>query len=340
MSDPVALVTGAGGEMGRRLIPALRSRGFDVVALDLQLPPKPVVDRCIEAIEASILDSDVMRKLVRKHRPVRVYHLAAVLSTKAEREPELAHRVNLEGTRGLFKICHEELEDADEPVRFLFPSSIAVYGLPDTRTKAAEGALRESEWTVPSGMYGCNKLYCELVGSYLSRPRAAETRPALDFRSIRFPGLISADTTPSGGTTDYAPQMIHAAVQAQPYTCFVAEGSRLPFMTMPDAVEAFLTLAEADARCLTTRVYNIRGFSASAGEIRDEVLRHFPEARIDFAPQPTRQGLVDSWPADVDDSRARDDWGFDPRHGWPEALGDYLIPALVERYQKAGTRRS
>jgi nucleoside-diphosphate-sugar epimerase len=122
--------------------------------------------------------------------------------------------------------------------------------------------------------------------------------------------------------------MIHAAAKGEAYSCFVREDSRLPFMTMPDAVAALLQLAEVDAARLTTRVYNIRGFSCSAGEIRDEVLRFFPQAKVVFEPRAERQAIVDSWPADVDDGRARRDWGLAPRHGLAEAFGDYLVPAL------------
>jgi len=275
---------------------------------------------------------DRVQPLFRRHAPHHVYHLAAVLSAKAEREPELAHQVNVEGTRALFRLCRESTADGGSPVRFLFPSSIAVYGLPDATAKRDQGAVRETEWTIPSGMYGCNKLYCELLGSYLARRARAGEAGGLDFRSIRFPGLISAETVPSSGTTDYAPAMIHAAAQHVPYDCFVADETRLPFMTMPDAVEALLLLAQAEMTDLSTAVYNIRGFSASAGEIREEVLTHFPEAQIGFEPQPDKQNLVDTWPADIDDKLARDDWGLNPRHGLREALADYLIPALRERY--------
>jgi threonine 3-dehydrogenase len=257
-----------------------------------------------------------------------VFHLAALLSAHAEREPDLAHQVNVEGTLGLLKLCWRM---DNGPVRFLFPSSIAVYGLPDPETKAGQGALKEWQWTTPRGIYGCNKLYCELMGAYLSR-RVPPQGNGLDFRAIRFPGLISAETVPTGGTTDYAPEMIHAAAAGRPYNCFVSEESRLPFMTMPDAVEALLQLATADRDKLTTHAYNIRGFSCSAGEIRTEVRRQFPQAEIAFAPVAEKQTIVDSWPADVDDSKARRDWGLAPKHGMRDAFGDYLAPALRERH--------
>jgi threonine 3-dehydrogenase len=280
-----------------------------------------------------VTDAAGVSALFERHRPSLVFHLAAILSSHAERDYEKAHRVNVEGTLQLFRICRSK---AGQAVRFLFPSSIAVYGLPDADEKQRQGAVKEWQWTTPAGMYGCNKLYCELVGSYLSLRAPQPDLAPFDFRAIRFPGLISAVTLPSGGTTDFAPEMIHAAAQHKPYACFVREDSRLPFMTMPDGVEALLQLAETDAARLSRRVFNIRGFSCSAGEIKRKVLEHFPDAEITFEPLAQKQAIVDSWPADIDDSRARRDWGLAPRHGLDEALGEYLMPALRQRYAGAG----
>jgi threonine 3-dehydrogenase len=326
MGRPIALVTGAGGELGRVLVPELERTGFDVVALDLAALPQALAARCRETVQMNILDLPAMQLLVRRHPPSIVFHLAALLSAHSERDPDLAHHVNVDGTIALLKLCWRF---DPGPVRFLFPSSIAVYGLPDAKVKADQGALAEWQWTTPRGMYGCNKLYCELIGAYLAR-RDPGTGRGLDFRAIRFPGLISSETLPTGGTTDYAPEMIHAAAAGRAYRCWVREDSRLPFMTMPDAVEALLKLAHADAASLSTRVYNIRGFSCSAGEIRDAVRRHFPAAEVEFEPLADKQAIVDSWPADIDDARARRDWGLAPRHGLTEALRDYLVPALVK----------
>ncbi len=328
MGKPVALVTGAGGEMGRMLVPALVTRGFDVVALDLGPLPNDTRELCRETLELDILDKDSVEALIRRHDVTWVFHLAAVLSSRAEQDPRLAHRVNVQGTLGLYALC---MERATAPVRFFFPSSIAVYGLPDAATKASQGAVKEWQWTEPSAMYGCNKLYCELVGAYHASHPLPGAMP-LDFRAIRFPGLISAVTLPTGGTTDFAPEMVHAAASGKPYACFVSEDSRLPFMTMPDAVESLLVLSETDAAKLSQRVYNISGFSCTAGELRTEVLKHFPNAAVTFEPDPLKQKIVDSWPEAIDDSRARTDWGLLPEHGRVEAFRDYLVPALRRRY--------
>jgi len=332
MEPRTAIVTGANGEMGHLLLPALAAQGYTLIAIDLR-PAEPAIAACCrETVVGSVVDPELMAGLFREYRPDAVFHLAALLSSKAERDPDLAHDVNVSATLNLFRLCRERARQVGRDVRFLFPSSIAVYGLPDAAAKAAAGAVKEDEWNRPAGIYGCNKLYGEMIGSYFTSRSRKDGTPGLDFRSIRFPGLISADTLPSGGTSDYAPEMIHAAAQGRPYACFVAAETRMPFMTMPDAVDAILRLDAAPAERLTTRVYNIGAFSPSADEIRSAVIDHFPDAQITFEPVAWRQAIVDTWPADVDDSRARRDWGHAPRHRLPEAMAGYLVPALVKRY--------
>jgi nucleoside-diphosphate-sugar epimerase len=186
-------------------------------------------------------------------------------------------------------------------------------------------------------MYGCNKLYCEQLGTYYARhykQLAAEPMSGrVDFRSVRFPGLISALTVPSGGTSDYAPEMIHAAAKGEQYACFVRPDTRIPFMAMPDGVDALMTLAAVPRERLTRVAYNVSAFNPSAEEIRDVVVRAFPGAAISWSTDVKRQGIVDSWPADVDDSAARADWGFAPRYDFGRAFTEYLIPTIRSRYQ-------
>jgi len=155
----------------------------------------------------------------------------------------------------------------------------------------------------------------------------------VDFRCVRFPGLISAVTMPAGGTSDYASEMIHAAAKAEPYACFVRPDTRIPFMAMPDAVDALLRLADAPRQRLTRTAYNLGAFSPTADEIRDIVLKVFPDACITYHVDAKRQSIVDSWPADVDDSAAREDWGFQPRYDFARAFDDYLIPTIRDWHQ-------
>ena len=246
----------------------------------------------------------------------------------------------MEGTLNLLEFAQNERQSHGRPVTFIYPSSIAAYGMPDLGTKARVPPVLEDAFNQPTTMYGCNKLYAEHLGRYYSRhykQLSSETVSGrVDFRCVRFPGLISAVTLPSGGTSDYAPEMIHAAAEGNPYACFVREDTRIPFMAMPDGVEALLRLAGAPAASLTRQVYNVGAFNPSAGEIRAFVLEAFPGARITFEPDLKRQGIVDTWPADVDDSAARKDWGFAPRYDLGEAFRSYLIPEIGKRYRRAG----
>ncbi len=270
-----------------------------------------------------------------------MFHLAALLSTRSEFSPRTAHEVNVGGTLNLLEFAQHEAESHGRPVVFLYPSSIAAFGLPSLEAKHAAGRVREDQFAHPATMYGCNKLYCEELGRYYANHYmrlAAEPRQGrVDFRAVRFPGLISADTVPSGGTSDYAPEMIHAAAKGEPYACFVRPDARIPFLAMPDGVDALLTLARAPRSAITQSAYNLGGFAPSAEEIRAEVLRAFPKAVVTYKVDEKRQGIVDSWPEDVDDSAARRDWGFAPKYGFESAFRQYLIPAIVKRY---GTGRS
>jgi nucleoside-diphosphate-sugar epimerase len=223
-------------------------------------------------------------------------------------------------------------------VRFLFPSSIAVYGLPDRTARRRAGPVAEHEWTVPVTMYGCNKLYCEHLGRYFARhyrQLAAQGPSGVDFRAIPFPGLLSAFTEPSGGTSDYGPEMVHAAARGRPYACFVREDTRIPFMAMPDAIRALVALMEAPTERLSGQAYNVTGFNPSAGELAGLVREAFPGAEITFAPDPRRQAIVDSWPEDVDDARAREELGFRPEYDLARAFHDYLVPNVRARYARS-----
>jgi len=336
---PATLITGANGEMGHGLIEALAADGgSNVIAIDVRPVDDALRGRCAETITGDILDQRLMERLQSEYEIHTIYHLAALLSTRAEFTPEAAHRVNVEGTMYLLKLAVEQSRWHGFPVRFLFPSSIAVYGLPSVAEKKRAGKVAEKDWTMPNTMYGCNKLYCEHLGRYYAhhyRQLAADTekRGGVDFRCIRFPGLISAVTVPSGGTSDYAPEMLHAAAQGKPYECFVREDVRIPFMAMPDAIDALLKLEAAPAERLSQTVYNITSFSPSAGEIRAIALRAFAGAGISFRPDDRRQAIVDSWPEDVDDSAARRDWGFSPSFDQQRAFDSYLIPGIRERYR-------
>ncbi len=336
MRKRATLITGAVGEIGQALVSNL-AEASDQLLITLDLQPLPDnIARSVTHIQGDILDKGLLSRLVSEYEINTIYHLAALLSTRSEFTPAAAHHVNVEGTLVLLQLASEQSEWRGTPVKFIFPSSIAAYGMPDLETKTNYARVREWEWNYPRTMYGCNKLYCEQLGIYFSmhyRQLAADRPVMLDFRSLRFPGLISAFTVPSGGTSDYGPEMLHAAAQGEPYACFVRQDVRIPFMAMPDAVTALLRLTEAPAEKLSRRVYNVTSFSLSAADFQDWVLKFFPQAEVTFNPDVKRQAIVDSWPADLDDSAAQRDWNWQPEYDVERSFSEYLVPNIISRYR-------
>ena len=337
MRKPIILITGANGEIGHGLIRSLSKKAReDRVGLDLDVLDKSIRPFVQESIQGNILERNLLARINAEFEVSAIYHLAAILSTRAEFSPMTAHDVNVGGTINLLHLAMEQSLSQGRPVKFFFPSSIAVYGMTDIDTKNSAGPVSEDDYRHPETIYGCNKLYCENLGIYFSRfykrLSAESSRGRVDFRSIRLPGLISIHTLPAGGTSDYAPEMIHSAAQYIPYQCFVREDSALPFMTMGDAIKAILQLMEAKEDSLSRSVYNVTSFSPSAAEFRKKTLTYFPEAKIDFIINEKRQSIVDSWPAQVDDSKARNDWDWEPEHDFDSAFENYLIPEIKKRY--------
>lgn len=337
MRDEVVLITGANGEMGHGLIDYLYQEGSVIVALDVSPLDKSLRSKVSTWIVGDILDQMLLGRLVVEHQIRTIYHLASILSTKAEYNPETAHRINVEGTLNLLRLAVEQSQWQGRSIKFLYPSSIAAYGVPNLEAKRSAGKVRETDCTNPTTMYGINKLYCEHLGRYYNshyRQLAMDQRfsQTVDFRSIRFPGLISAETIPTGGTSDYGPEMLHAAAQGQDYACFVRPDTRLPFMVMPDAIKSLIMLESAPREDLSQYVYNVTSFSLSAEEILQIVLKAFPSANISYKVDENRQKIVDSWPEDIDDSAARKDWRWQPDYDQEKAFSEYLIPNIRSRY--------
>jgi nucleoside-diphosphate-sugar epimerase len=337
MRTPVALVTGAGGEIGHGLITRLAGAGRPIVTVDIAPLDAALSKLVLREFTGSITDANLLDRLLAEFEVDLVFHLAALLSTRSEFTPVTAHHVNVDGTLTLLEFAQREGESHGRPVLFLYPSSIAAYGLPDAVAKARAGRVGEDEWNTPRTMYGCNKLYCEHLGRYYAKfykqLAVGGAASCVDFRCVRLPGLISAMTVPSGGTSDYAPEMIHAAAKREPYACFVRPETRLPFMAMPDAIDALLTLAAAPRERLSRTAYNVAAFSADAQEIHDLARAAFPDADISWRVDAKRQAIVDSWPQEVDDTLARRDWGFSPIYDCRRAFDEYLIPTIRKRYQ-------
>lgn len=342
MNAQCALITGANGEIGHSLLETLSAAGNSIISIDLNKPIPEHDALCEEFIAGDILDEDVIRSAEKYDIDV-IFHLAALLSKSAELNPERAHRVNVEGTLQFLQLAQRIGKRRGKAVKLLFPSTIAVYGIPTLEEKRRTDKLREDEYQTPITMYGANKLYNEHLGRYYSDHyrQMSEIRESgyVDFRGVRFPGLISAFTVPSGGTSDFAPEMIHNAAQSLPYFCFVRPDAQIPFMAMPDGVKALIDLADAPLEKLTRRVYNIGAFAPDANEIAELTRKAFPGADITFAPDIKRQAIIDSWPADVDDSAARHDWNWKPDYDLNRTFYEYLAPNIIKRYQNQSANR-
>jgi len=337
MSENQVLVTGACGEIGQALVQALAKRGgYRIVTADFMPLPDSIKNFSAEHVLGDLVykiktfydyDFDI------------IFHLAASLSSKAEIATEEAHRINVEGTMQLLMLAAYRSEKYNKAIKFLFPSSIAVYGMSNIEEKKKAGVVKEADWNTPHTMYGCNKLYCEKLGMYYGKyfgQKHLDANPPtmLDFRAIRFPGLISAFTLPSGGTSDYGPEILHAAAQGKPYSCFVREETKISFMAMPDAIKSLLMLMDVPREKLSNYVYNIAAFAITADEFRQRALKAFPKAQITFGSNPRRQGIVDSWPEDVDDSLARSEWNWKPEYDADRFFDDYFLPEIRKRYAK------
>jgi nucleoside-diphosphate-sugar epimerase len=331
------LVTGANGEIGHGLIEHLSDYGgMHIIAMDLSPIDESIRVRCHRQVIGDILDKGLLETLSTEHNLDTIYHLAALLSTRAERQPTLAHQVNVDGTLNLLEIAITQSYLQGRRIKFIYPSSIAVYGLPDLATKQRVGKVKEDQWLQPRTMYGINKLYTEQLGTYYAKYyRQLDADPPksqIDFRGVRFPGLISAATLPTGGTSDFAPEMLHMAAKKKPYNCFVREDTCIPFMAMPDAVKALLKLQAAPREKLTRMIYNVGAFNPSAIDIFQIIQKAFPHPLVTFIGDYKRQAILDSWPANVDDTAATSDWGWKPEYNLERAFDEYLIPAVQKRY--------
>ncbi len=311
MPDPApTLVTGAAGQVGQDLLRHLVGRGVPVVAADLR--PRPDGDPTLDAIPWHRLDvtaPGAVADLVGCLRPQRIFHLAAILSARGEQDPQATYRVNQTGTYNVLEACR--IHGVPQCV---FTSTIAVFGpgLPEV--------VPDDVPLHPTTMYGVTKVAGELLGAYYAQ------RYGLDFRGVRFPGLISA-SLPGGGTSDYALFMYYDGVRLGHYTAFCRPDTRIPLMYMPDAVAGLVDLALAPRTRLRRHVYNIAAFSPRADEIARSVQRALPGVRIDFEPDPERQAILDSWPRALDDTAARTDWSFRPRFDL-DAMTDDLVPKV------------
>lgn len=309
------LVTGAGGQVGLDLIAHLRDAGHEVHGSDVAA--RPAADVLASDVPWHSLDvtkGERIEGLVRELNVDQVFHLAAILSAKGEANPGLTYAVNQGGTYNVLEACRSAGVE-----RVVFTSTIAVYG-PGLAEPVGDAVSLQ-----PRTMYGVTKVAGELLGDYYTR------RYDMDFRSVRFPGLISA-SLPGGGTSDYALFMYVDGVRKGSYEAFCRPDTRIPLMYMPDGVRALAELGAAERSSLSQCVYNIAAFSPTAQEIARSVADAIDGVEITFAPDPMRQAILDSWPNALDDTNARRDWNWKPTYDLASMTEDLVpkIRALVQ----------
>jgi len=304
---PRVLVTGAGGQIGSELVAALIQRygRSNVFATD-KITTRNQGEVPLE--ELDVLDRQSVERALRRHDVDTVYHLAAILSAVGEENPDLAWDVNMRGLKNVLDAATRAGIG-----RLFWPSSIGVFG-PDAPKVMApqETALN------PTTMYGVTKVSGELLCEYYS------LRHRMDVRSIRFPGLISSEARPGGGTTDYAVEIFYAAIQKGAYSCFLREDTTLPMMYMSDALRGAIKIMEVEGSRVKLHIgYNLAAMSFSPAELAAEIGKHIKEFRITYSPD-SRQKIADSWPRSIDDSAARQDWGWEPEYDLERMVSEML----------------
>jgi len=312
------LVTGALGQIGSELVPALRDRfgGASVIASDVRIPAGVTVQEPFEHLDCT--RADQIQEVVRRHGVRTIYHLAAMLSALAEEKPQAAWTLNMGGLYNVLETARQYR------CAVFFPSSIGAFGPSTPRERAPQDTVQR-----PTTLYGVSKVSGELLCDYYA------SRFGVDARGLRLPGLISHAAPPGGGTTDYAVEIFYQAVRYRHYTCFLRPDTALDMMYMPDAVRAILELMAADPARLTHRnAFNITAMNFTPERLAAEIRTHSPEFRIDYEIDPHRQAIADSWPRSVDDSAARVEWGWAPRYGI-EAMTKDMLEKLGARLKQA-----
>lgn len=313
------LVTGALGQIGTALLPVLIERfgATNIIASDIKPASAAKLPSELIYENLDVRQADQIAVLVRKHQIDTIFHMAAILSASGEKNPHLAWEVNLLGTYNILEVAREL-----ELVRVFVPSSIAVFGPETPRENTPQDTILR-----PRTMYGLTKVTGELLSEYYVH------RFGLDVRGCRYPGIISHEALPGGGTTDYAVEIFYEAIKQKKYTCFVRAETRLPMMYMPDCLKATLQLMEADfSRLIHHAGFNVAAMSFSAGELAAEIKKHIPEFECTFEPD-YRQKIADTWPSSIDDSAAREEWDWQPDYDLARMTED-MLRVLTTRYQQ------
>jgi len=294
------LITGAVGQIGSELTTALRKKhGNDnVVACGRKTKPSDKLLNSGPFEYMDITDKESVEKVIKKYDIDTIYNMAAILSAVGEEKPFVCWNVNINGMYNILEIAHEY-----DMVRVFVPSSIAAFGPETPRNNTPNETILK-----PKTMYGVTKVAGELLGDYYFK------RFGVDVRGIRYPGIISNETLPGGGTTDYAIEIFYEAIKNKRYTCFLKKDTTLPMMYMPDCIKGTMDLMQADIKKLKHHCdFNMASMSFSAGELAAEIKKHIPEFKVDYIPD-FRQAIADSWPQSIDDSVARREWGWKPSY--------------------------
>ncbi len=304
------LITGATGQIGSELVMYLRERygNENVVAAGHRRKPQKEVVETGPYITLDVTDRDSIDRAVEKYNIDTIYHMAAILSAAGEKNPQLAFKVNIVGT---YNILEAGLKYKLE--RIMIPSSIAVFGPETPKDNTPNETVLK-----PTTMYGISKVTGELLGNYYFK------RFGLDVRGLRYPGIISWKTPPGGGTTDYAVEIFYYALEGKKYTCFLREDTYLPMMYMPDALKAIVQLAEADVSKLKHHAdFNVTAMSFCPRELVEEIKKYIPDFEVEYKPD-FRQEIADSWPNSIDDSAAREEWGWQPEWNLERMVEDMI----------------
>ncbi|NGP87621.1 NAD-dependent epimerase/dehydratase family protein [Fodinibius halophilus] len=315
------LITGACGQLGSELTEKLRSiyGKEEVVATDIQDPPESISDGPFEYLD--VMKKDAIAKVIDEHDIKEVYHLAALLSAKAEQNIELGWKLNMDGLLHVLNLAKEKSLD-----KIFWPSSIAVFG-PDAPSKDTGQNVALN----PTTVYGISKMAGEQWCSYFHE------NFGVDVRSLRYPGLIGYKSLPGGGTTDYAVDIHYKALKNEPFSCFLDKDNALPMMYMEDAIDATIQLMQADESDIEIRTsYNLSAISFTPEEIAEAIKKHMPGFEISYDPD-YRKKIADSWPDSIDDSPAREQWGWNHEYDLNKMVGDMLanIPKANPEMLKA-----
>jgi nucleoside-diphosphate-sugar epimerase len=309
------LVIGSAGQIGSELVPFLRKKyGNDnVIATGRKTALPDVIKDGGPVIYLDALEKNRLSQVLFEYEIDTIYHMASILSATGEKIPLTAWDININGLMNVLEVSKSYNID-----KVIWPSSIAAFGPTTPRDNTPNTTVLQ-----PTTMYGITKVAGELLAEYYYN------KYNLDLRSMRLPGIISSETLPGGGTTDYAVEIFYEAIKNKSYTCFLREDTVLPMMYQPDCLKCMVDLLEADNSKLKRRVYNITGMSFSAGEIAAEIKKHIPEFEIKYEPD-FRQEIADSWPKTIDDSLAREEWGWNPSYDLASMTKD-MIDVLSER---------